>query len=434
MSISDEKKLDKDNTAFLVGVYKKNDEKEECDQLLEELEELMDTMGVEVAGKKAIRNQKPSARFLLTSGKAEELFHNAMEAQAGILVFDADISPSQQRNMERESGLTVIDRREVILEIFSQRATTREARLQIDLARSEYDLPRLARAWNHLSRQRGGANMKGEGERQFELDRRMVRSRISQLQKELEKVRSQRATQRKQRRKKPVPNAAIVGYTNAGKSSLLNCLTDADILADDKLFATLDPTTRRITLSNNQDLLLTDTVGFIRKLPHDLVEAFKATLEETVVADFLIHVVDASDPDALQQMETTFKVLNELEAGTKKTIIAFNKIDQVEHTATLASLRSAYPDCIFMSVKSGQGIEQLQERMCELIEHTLFDVELHIPFDRFDLMALIHRQCHIHVEKYEDDFIYVNCSAPTDMKNEIKDYIINDTLPNTNSC
>ncbi|EDM28961.1 hypothetical protein LNTAR_14132 [Lentisphaera araneosa HTCC2155] len=434
MSISDEKKLDINNTAFLVGVYKKNDEKEECDQLLEELEELMQTMGVDVAGKKAIRNQKPSARFLLTSGKAEELFHNVMEAEAGIIVFDADISPSQQRNMERESCLAVIDRREVILEIFSQRATTREARLQIDLARAEYDLPRLTRAWTHLSRQRGGTNMKGEGERQIELDRRMVRARISRLQKELVKVRSQRATQRKQRRKKPVPNAAIVGYTNAGKSSLLNRLTNAGILADDKLFATLDPTTRRILLNNNQELLLTDTVGFIRKLPHDLVEAFKATLEETVVADFLIHVVDASDPDALQQMDTTFKVLNELDADTKKTIIAFNKIDQVEHSNRLASLRSAYPDCIFISVKSGQGIELLQERMCELIEHKLFDVELNIPFDRFDLMALIHRQCQVHSEKYDDNFIYVKCTAPNDLKNEIEDYIVNATIPNTHRC
>ena len=434
MSISDEKKIDKNNTAFLVGIFQKNEEKADCEELLDELEELMETMGVEVAGKKTVRNQKPSARFLLTSGKAEELFQNVIEAGAGILVLDTELTPSQQRNLERESGLAVIDRREVILDIFSQRATTREAKLQIELAKAEYDLPRLARAWTHLSRQRGAANMKGEGERQIELDRRMVRSRISRLQKELSKVRSQRATQRKQRRKKPVPNAAIVGYTNAGKSSLLNRLTGAGILADNKLFATLDPTTRRITLNNNQELLLTDTVGFIRKLPHDLVEAFKATLEETVVADFLIHLVDASDPDALKHMDTTFSVLNELNADTKKTIIAFNKIDQLDYPAKLASLRCAYPDSIFISVKSGQGLELLHERMCELLEHKLEEVELNLPFDRFDIMAKIHRLCHIHSEKYEDSYIYVACSAPQDFVREIEEYIVHATVPNAHRC
>ena len=423
MSITDEKKLDRDNNAFLVGVYQRNEEAQESAELLEELEELMQTLGIKVVGKKLIRNQKPSARFLLTSGKAISLFQEAQELEAGILVFDADISPSQQRNMERESCLAVIDRREVILEIFSQRATTREARLQIDLARAEYDLPRLTRAWTHLSRQRGATNMKGEGERQIELDRRMVRARITRMQKELKKVRSQRDTMRKQRRKRPVPNAAIVGYTNAGKSSLLNRLTKADILADDKLFATLDPTTRKVILKNNQELLLTDTVGFIRKLPHDLVDAFKATLEETVLADFLIHVVDASNPDALKHMKTTFDVLHELEADTKNTIIAYNKIDCVENNAVLANLRSQYPDCIFMSVKSGVGIEELEEQMCQFLTHTLEDTKLHIPFDRFDIMAFLHRHCHVHTEKYEDDFISVSASVPSNKRELVKEFI-----------
>ena len=423
MSITDEKKLDRDNSSFLVGVYQKKEEAEEAAELIDELEELMQTLGIEVVGKKVIRNPKPSARFLLTSGKALELFQEAQECEAGILVFDADISPSQQRNMERESSLAVIDRREVILEIFSQRATTREARLQIDLARAEYDLPRLTRAWTHLSRQRGATNMKGEGERQIELDRRMVRARITKMQKELKKVRSQRDTMRKQRRKRPVPNAAIVGYTNAGKSSLLNRLTDADILADDKLFATLDPTTRKVILDNNQELLLTDTVGFIRKLPHDLVDAFKATLEETVLADFLIHVVDASNPDALKHMKTTYDVLNELDADTKNTIIAFNKIDCVESNTILANLRSHYPDCIFMSVKSGVGITELQEQMCQFLIHMLEEAELHIPFDRFDIMAFLHRHCHVHTEKYEDDFIAVSASIPSDKREQVKEFI-----------
>ena len=292
------------------------------------------------------------------------------------------------------------------------------------MARAEYDLPRLARAWTHLSRQRGTANQKGEGERQIELDRRMTHKRIEQLQQELAKIRKQRATQRKQRRKKPVPNAAIVGYTNAGKSSLLNLMTGADIFADDKLFATLDPTTRKINLNNKQPLLLTDTVGFIRKLPHDLVEAFKATLEEAVLADFLIHVVDASNSDAVEHIKTTNDVLKELGADMKRTITIFNKIDLVDSPIVLTRLRSLIPDALFISVKSEEGVNVLKEEMEQILAEDLASTELSIPFDRYDIIALLHRTSHILEEEYIDNAVNITASIPATIHGQIKPFII----------
>jgi GTPase len=411
--------------AFLVGIQLRGTSDKEAQELLDELEELSQTFGVDTVGKTIIKISKPQARFLCGSGKVAEIINQCHELNADVIIFDEALSPSQQRNWEREtSNILVIDRREVILDIFADRATTKEASLQIQLARAEYDLPRLARAWTHLSRQRGTANQKGEGERQIELDRRMTHKRIEQLQQELAKIRKQRATQRKQRRKKPVPNAAIVGYTNAGKSSLLNLMTGADIFADDKLFATLDPTTRKINLNNKQPLLLTDTVGFIRKLPHDLVEAFKATLEEAVLADFLIHVVDASNSDAEEHIKTTNDVLKELGADMKRTITIFNKIDLVDSPIILTRLRSLIPDALFISVKSEEGVNILKEEMEQVLEEDLASTELSIPFDRYDIIALLHRTSHILEEEYIDNAVNITASIPATIHGKIKPFII----------
>src|SRR6056297_586908 len=286
----------------------------QCNYYLDELRSLCDTLGFETVEQVVVPIKRLHPRYLVGSGKAKELAELAEAYEVDCLIFDDTISPSQQRNLEQLSGRCIIDRQEVILEIFSEHARTREALLQVGLARMEYSLPRLTRAWTHLSRQRGGTRgNRGEGETQLEVDRRIVLKKITGLKHELLKLKNQRNTRRKHRSGIPVPTGAIIGYTNAGKSSLLNALTGSATLVQDKLFATLDPTTRKMELSGGTRILLTDTVGFIRKLPHSLVDAFHSTLEETLVADFLLHLVDASNPEAEHHIETTLEVLGELE-------------------------------------------------------------------------------------------------------------------------
>ncbi|HAN83908.1 MAG TPA: GTPase HflX, partial [Verrucomicrobiales bacterium] len=329
--------------AMLIGFCFDKSEEAETQLLLTELEELVDTLGIGVTGIELVRVRDTNKRFICGTGKADELVELARARGCDCMVFDNEISPMQQRNWEELSDMTVIDREEVILDIFAKRARTKEARLQVDLARMQYALPRMARMWGHLDREGGGGTggggaSRGMGEQQIEIDRRLARKRISRLKAELEEVRKQRATQRKERQTNNVATAAIVGYTNAGKSTLLNKLAGADVMEADMLFATLDPTTRRIELENGQDLLLSDTVGFVRNLPHRLVESFKATLEEAILADFLIHVLDASSHEIVDHYHTTRKVLGELGADEKRVIIVLNKVDRVSDPAILTGL------------------------------------------------------------------------------------------------
>jgi GTP-binding protein HflX len=394
--------------ALLVGAYSDPADRPEAQSLLEELGELVDTLGIPVIQSLLVHHRETHARFLLGSGKAEEIAGIARDNACDVIIFDNELSPSQQRNWEKiAQGIAVIDRHEVILDIFGQRAQTSEARLQVELARLEYSLPRLTRAWGHLARQGGGIGGRGEGESQLEQDKRRIRNAIDRCKRELEQVRSARATQRKDRKKTPVPNAAIVGYTNAGKSSLLRRLTGADVLVEDKLFATLDTTTRKVALPNRQPLLLTDTVGFVRKLPHHLVEAFNATLEEAVLSDFLIHLLDASQPKVLDFHKTTLDVLRDLGADEKRTLVAFNKIDRVEDPATLASLRRAFPEAEFISVHTGQGIDSLLQRMSEFVSGGSRICELRIPHSEGELAARLHRQAQILESEYQEDALRI---------------------------
>lgn len=411
--------------ALLVGVCEPGTTPEVAQEHLEELAQLVDTMGVPVVGDLIARISRPNPRFYVGTGKADEIKVFAEHLEADVIIFDLGLSPAQQRNWEKHTGLCVIDREEVILDIFAGRAQTREAVLQVALARMEYHLPRLRRAWTHLERQRGGtSNRGGMGELQLEVDRRLVVNRIAKIKKELAEVRKRRVTQRKSRGLRPVPTAAIVGYTNAGKSSLLRRLTGADVLVEDKLFATLDTTTRRIVLENNQPLLLTDTVGFIRKLPHDLVEAFKATLEEAVEADFLVHVLDVSHPEAEDHYNVTCQVLDELGMGDKKTLLVLNKIDLLEDPYPLVRMRAKNPLCTAISVHSGEGIEAM---LALMNEHFVLDQLSHryrIPANRYDLVTLLHREANIESEHYEGNDIVIEATLPPTIAAKVAEFVI----------
>ena len=390
--------------AILVGVQEHGTPIEESTEHMDELKELVKTMGVPVIDDIIIKLRKPSSRYLMGNGKAEEIYDLVQRQNADCLIFDCDLSPSQQRNWEKLTKICVIDRQEVILDIFAGRASTREAVLQVELARMQYSMPRLARAWTHLSRQQGGAKgTRGEGEKQIEVDRRLVKKKITQLRKELDVIVKQRNTQRKKRKRNAVPHAAIVGYTNAGKSSLLNVLSGSDVLAENKLFATLDPTTRRITLPNGKDLLLTDTVGFVRKLPHTLVEAFKSTLEEAVLADFIILVLDASNPYMEEHQKTTLSVLEELGAEDIEIITVINKIDLLDNEITKGCLRHKYADGALISTVTGEGCDDLKAILEKFTEEDNSRIELSIPPARHDLIAQIHKAGRAESINYEDD-------------------------------
>ena len=410
--------------AFLVRVTFKGDDHDEAGSLLDELGELVDTLGVPIVDRSLLACARPSPKLLMGSGKAEELVAAARDVNADVLVFDNDLTPGQQRNWEALSKLCVIDRQEVILDIFGQRAHTREASLQVELAQLVYSLPRLTRAWTHLERQsgRGGVGLRGTGEKQLELDRRMVRRRIERLKSELVVVRRQRATQRKVRRRIPLPHAAVVGYTNAGKSSLLTRLTGADILVEDKLFATLDTTTRKIELPDGQGLLLTDTVGFVRNLPHGLVEAFKATLEEAVLADFRIHLVDVSHARAEEFYRTTLDVLDELGADRSRMVTVFNKIDTVEDPARLLPLRHRFPQAEFISIRTGEGMDNLLHRLADVLRDLVGTYTYRIPIERSDLLAALHRLGKVLDTHYDDTHALVDALVPNRHRSRFADF------------
>jgi GTP-binding protein HflX len=420
--------LPKAQRAFLIGVQTPEMPEGEGEELLAELTELVENLGLSIVRTTLVKLRAPSPALFLGSGKAQEMIDLAKADGAEVIVFDSALSPAQQRNWEELAGLAVIDRQEVILEVFADRAHTREAVLQVALARMEYSLPRLTRAWTHLSRQRGKGSMGGEGETQLEQDRRVVRDRIAHLKEELAKVVRQRGVQRTRRVRVPLPTASIVGYTNAGKSSLLNTLTGSAVLAEDKLFATLDPTTRQLVLPGNQKLLLTDTVGFIRRLPHGLVEAFKATLEEVLVADFLIHVVDITSPHFEKHRATTMSVLAELGAGDRPVVNVFNKVDLAD-AQELRTARQAVPDALFVSARTGSGIDALKEKCREMIAHGMGTVRLLVPHDRYDIVARLHALGHVQEQEHREAGVYIEGRFPPSQAGLLEPFILKGPVP-----
>lgn len=392
--------------AILIGVRTLQETEEEVYGHLDELAELVRNLGVTPVKTLVVKLQNVMPKFYIGSGKADQIAQIVQENGANYLIFDIQLTPSQQRNWEKLTKISIITREEVILDIFADRAQTREAVLQVELARAQYMLPRLTGAWTHLSRQHGGnATTRGEGEAQIETDRRLLRRQIQQLSEELEVVRKQRNTQRKARVRNLVPHGAIVGYTNVGKSSLLQALSGAEILVKNQLFATLDPTTRRIRLDNQLELLLTDTVGFIRKLPHSLIEAFKSTLEEAILADFLLLVLDLASPQLDTEWETTMAVLKELGAEEKNIQVVFNKLDLIDRQndqVQLARIRGLFPNAIYISTKTGEGLDELKERLASfaLKRHELLKITL--PANRSDLAALAYTHGRIYEKNYNE--------------------------------
>lgn len=410
--------------AILVGIQHPKMTTQEANYLLDELEELTTNLDIPIAKKIVIKLRTPNPAYLVGKGKMEEILEMVAEHKADVIIFDDELSPAQQRNWEATSKLCVIDRQEVIIDIFSERAQTKEAVLQVQLARMEYSLPRLRRAWTHLSRQRGGGTgARGQGETQLEADSRMIRDRIAIVKKELKEVIKHRHVQRAKRMRKPVPTVSIVGYTNAGKSSLLNTLCDTDILAADKLFATLDPTTRKLALNNSQHVLVTDTVGFVRRLPHRLVDAFKATLEEAIVANLLIHVIDISNPEAEEHHQTTMKVLQEIGADKNPTLTVFNKVDQLIERERIDHIAFLYPDAFFISAKTGEGLDRLKDAISDAINSGLCPVELMLPHDRYDIISKLHASGGIRTQDTRDEGVYIEGLFSESLKGIIAPFI-----------
>ena len=396
------------------------------------------TLGIGVVESCLVHTRSLHKKFLCGTGKADEMVALAKAHECDCIVFDNMFLPSQQRNWEELANICVIDREEVILDIFSKRAHTREARLQVDLARMQYSLPRLTRMWGHLDREGGGGGAgaggakgggkggggasRGMGEQQVEVDRRLARTRIDQCKRELAEVRKQRSTRRKEREKQGTPCAAIAGYTNAGKSTLLNQLSGSEVMAKDMLFATLDTTTRAIELPDGQPLLLTDTVGFVRNLPHRLVEAFKATLEEAVLADFIVHVLDASSPEVEKFYETTMAVLAELGAGDKPVITVLNKIDVLADPVKLAGLEVSFPNTVSVSAITGEGMDKLLAKCSEMLVDRVRTENYRIPQSRGDLSGLLHRDAKVLETEYDGNDVLVKAVVPASIAGKLESF------------
>ncbi len=398
----------------------------EADANTEELRLLVESAGGELADEMHVRRSVPDSRFYIGSGNAEEVYLRVQESEADVVIVGADLSPTQQRNLEKAATVRVVDRTQLILDIFAQRARTSEGKLQVELAQLKYLLPRLTGKGTEMSRigggSAGGIATRGPGETKLEADRRRVRKRISVLGDELEQVVKHRSVQNKARRKLMIPNAALVGYTSAGKSTLLNLLAGSEVEAHARLFATLDPTTRRVDLSESHSIILSDTVGFLRNLPHHLIAAFRATLEEVVEADFLIHVVDASHHFAAEQRQAVDRVLSELGITHKPTITVFNKADKIRDQYDLRRLIADTPDSCYMSALTGEGKEYLIRLIDQVVSRLMNVIEAMLPYDRGDLLALCHDRGRVLETDYRDEGVYVKVELSPDLEPRIAQY------------
>jgi GTP-binding protein HflX len=404
--------------AFLVAIESPAAERWPVERRLAELEGLALAAGAEVVGSASQKRAHPDPVWYFGKGRAADLADEKAMNGFTLLVVDDELSANQQRNLEKLTDGKVVDRSALILDIFARHARTREGRLQVELAQLEYHLPRLTRMWTHLSRTQGGIGSRGPGESQLETDRRRIREKIHRLRAEIEAVKRHRATAGRRRDRSEVPVVALVGYTNAGKSTLLNALTDADAFVADMPFATLDPTSRRISLESHRQVVLTDTVGFINKLPHDLVDAFRATLEEVLRADLLLEVVDASDPDFIAQQETVRTVLDELGAGDAPRILVFNKLDRLNGALASAGPQPEDDDVAYVSALTGEGLDGLRERIATALRGRLVPVDAVVPYPRAELLARARSAGEV-TEHFTDDGVRITGRLPESLAGEI---------------
>jgi GTP-binding protein HflX len=401
--------------AFLIGLDDPRDGRWPVQRSLAELAALAETAGASVVGSAFQRRADPDPVWYFGKGRAAELLDEKATSDFNVLIVDDELEPNQQRALEKLLDCKVLDRSALIIDIFARHATTKEGRLQVELAALEYHLPRLTRLWTHLSRTGGGIGTRGPGESQLETDRRLIREKIKKVRAELDDVRRHRATAARRRDRHEVASVALVGYTNAGKSTLLNALAASDVFAADMLFATLDPTSRQVDLPSGQRVVVTDTVGFINKLPHDLVDAFRATLEEVMRADLLLEVVDASDPDFVGQQAAVQSVLDELGAGEKPRIAVFNKLDLLPADA------GAPPDsdrAAFVSSVTGAGLDRLRERIGDVLRAAMVAVDEVVPYERGELVARARSSGDVE-ERYEASGVRVSGHLPPSLAFEL---------------
>jgi len=393
-----EEKTKDAESAIIVGVVTPEESRFEVRDHLNELEHLAQTAGAEVTDRITQSMNSPDPATFIGSGKVKELARRTKERDSDLVIFDDELAPVQVRNIEKEIDCKLLDRSGLILDIFASRAQTRAAKTQVELAQLDYLRSRLTRRWTHLSRQKGGIGTKGPGEKQIETDRRLIDKRMAKLRDKLEKIDRQRQTQRKGRNE--YTTVSLVGYTNAGKSTLLNAMADEDLFVEDRLFATLDATTRTVELASNKEVLMSDTVGFIRKLPHRLIESFKSTLDEVRESDVLMHVVDVTHPNFRDHIRVVDETLGELDSDDKPTLVVFNKVDALDDQSLLRALRDEYPNASFISALRGIGLQQLKEDLLGLIEKDYVERVTYVPVTEPEAIAKVHRLSDVLSEDY----------------------------------
>lgn len=410
--------------ALLVGVDRRSEENWDLESCLEELAQLTDTAGAVVVGQLTAKLFKPHPATFIGKGKCEELALMAKTLEADVIIFDDELSPAQVRNLYNICQIRIIDRTQLILDIFARRAKTKESQLQVELAQLKYLLPRLTRQWLHLSRQDGGIGSRGPGETQLEVDRRRVKTRIMRLSNELKEVVTERDVQRKKRAKADLPMVSILGYTNAGKTTLFNRITSSSNLAEDRLFATLDATVRKIEVEGSMPILISDTVGFIRKLPHHLVESFKSTLEEITHSDLLIHVIDVTDPLAEEKFKVVLEIVRELGAEKVSIITAVNKIDALDGPESIHHWSALKEKMVPISAKLGQGVERLLSEIVKILKERYQKLQVFIPHSETKWISVLYREGHVLSQRSDEKGTYLEVELPSHLISKIQNFSV----------